>query len=275
RVRGRGAGAGGRAQPRRRRRAGGAAVPGDHRPPRPADPVGGHEADRRRGPGGGVGAVRRRQPRLQQHPVQVPPARRRLDAGAARVNGSLAAVTGGLAAGAALTHERYVGQALARREDDRVLRGEACYVDDIELPGMAHAAFARSPHAHARVTAVQVPDELPPGVLAFVTPADLEGRVKRYPKVAMEGMEVSDDQHPILPEGEVRYAGQPVAGVIAESRALAEDAAELIEVDYEPLDAVVDPPASEHAMVRFAHSSGDVDGAFARAEHVVSGHYGM
>ena len=180
---------------------------------------------------------------------------------------SLAAVT--------LTSERYVGRALARREDERVLRGEALYVDDIELPGMAHAAFARSPHAHARVTAVRVPDEPPPGVLAFVTPADLEGRVQRYPKVAIEGMEVSDDQHPILPEGEVCYAGQPVAGVIAESRALAEDAAELIEVDYESLDAVVDPRASEHAMVRFARSGGDVDGAFARAAHVVSGHYGM
>jgi aerobic carbon-monoxide dehydrogenase large subunit len=180
-----------------------------------------------------------------------------------------------VAAGAALSTEPYVGRALARREDERVLRGEARYVDDIELPGTAHAAFARSPHAHARVTAVRVPDERPPGVLAFVTPESLAGRVQRYPKVAMEGMEVSDDQHPILPEGEVRYAGQPVAGAIAESRALAEDAAELIEVDYEPLDAVVDPRESQHAMVRFAKSSGDVDGAFAAAAHVVSRHYGM
>ena len=180
-----------------------------------------------------------------------------------------------MGADAALTERRYVGRALARREDERVLRGRARYVDDIELPGMAHAAFVRSPHAHARVLAVRAPEELPPGVLAVLTPADLEGRVHRYPKVAMEGMEVSDDQHPILPEGEVGYAGQPVAGVIAESRALAEDAAELVEVDYEPLDAVVDPRASEHAMVRFARSSGDVDGAFARAAHVVSGHYGM
>src|SRR5215470_13931361 len=152
-------------------------------------------------------------------------------AGARVASGSLAAVT--------LTQGRYVGRALARREDERVLRGRARYVDDIELDGMAHSAFVRSPHAHARVTAVRVPDELPPGVLAFVTPDSLAGRVKRYPKVTVEGMEVSDDQHPILPEGEVRYAGQPVVGVIAESRALAEDAAELIEVDYEPLDAVV------------------------------------
>jgi aerobic carbon-monoxide dehydrogenase large subunit len=125
------------------------------------------------------------------------------------------------------------------------------------------------------VSAVRVPSELPPGVLAFVTPEALAGRLKRYPKVAMEGMEVSDDQHPILPEGEVRYVGQPVVGVVAESRALAEDFAEEIEVDYEPREPVVDPRASREALVRWAHSGGDVDGAFARAAHVVSGHYGM
>jgi carbon-monoxide dehydrogenase large subunit len=180
-----------------------------------------------------------------------------------------------VAAGAALTPQPYVGRALARREDERVLRGAACFVDDIELAGMAHVAFVRSPHAYARVRGVRVPPELPPGVLAVVTPADLEGRVKRYPKVAMEGMEVSDDQHPILPEGEVRYVGQPVAGVAAESRALAEDFAEEVDVDYEALEAVVDPRASHEAIVRWSHSGGDVDGAFARAAHVVSGHYGM
>jgi carbon-monoxide dehydrogenase large subunit len=169
----------------------------------------------------------------------------------------------------------YVGRGLARREDERVLRGAAQYVDDIELDGMAHAAFVRTPHAFARVGTVRVPDERPPGVLAVITPADLAGRVKRYPKVAMEGMEVSDDQHPILPEGEVRYVGQPVVGVVAESRALAEDFAEEIEVDYAPLEPCVDPRASREALVRWSHSGGDVDGAFARAAHVVSGRYGM
>jgi carbon-monoxide dehydrogenase large subunit len=178
-----------------------------------------------------------------------------------------------VAAGAELTP--YVGRALTRREDERVLRGRARYVDDIELPGMAHAAFARSPHAHARVGEVRVPPELPPGVFAVITPAYLEGRVRRYPKVAMEGMEVSDDQHPVLPEGEVRYVGQPVAGVIAESRALAEDFAEEIEIDYAPLEPVVDARASDAALVRWSHSGGDVEAAFARADHVVSGRYGM
>ena len=180
-----------------------------------------------------------------------------------------------MAAGAALTSGRYVGRALTRREDERVLRGRTRYVDDIDLPGMAHLAVVRSPHAYARVGAVRVPRPLPRDVFAVITPADLEGRVRRYPKVAIEGMEVSDDQHPVLPEGEVRYAGQPVAGVVAASRALAEDAAEEIEVEYEPLDVVVDPRASDEALVRWVHAGGDVDGAFARAAHVVTGRYGM
>jgi carbon-monoxide dehydrogenase large subunit len=178
-------------------------------------------------------------------------------------------------AGAAPGPRPYVGQALTRREDDRVLRGRARYVDDIELADMAHIAFVRSPHARARVGAVRVPRTLPPGVFAVVTPDDLAGRVKRYPKAAIDGMEVSDDQHPVLPDGEVRYAGQPVAAVVAASRALAEDLAEEIEVDYDPLEAVVDPRASDEALVRWAHAGGDVDGAFARAAHVVSGRYGM
>jgi aerobic carbon-monoxide dehydrogenase large subunit len=180
-----------------------------------------------------------------------------------------------VAAGAGLSREPLVGRPLARREDERVLRGRARYVDDIELDGMAHAAFVRSPHAHARVGAVHVPGDRPPGVLAVVAPDDLAGRVQRYPKVAIEGMEVTDDQHPVLPEGEVGYAGQPVVGVVAESRALAEDFAERIEVDYEPLDAVVDVRDSEHALVRWSKTAGDVDAAFARADRVVSGHYGM
>jgi carbon-monoxide dehydrogenase large subunit len=180
-----------------------------------------------------------------------------------------------VAAGAELKPEPYVGRPLARREDERVLRGHARYVDDIELPGMAHIAFVRSPHAFARVGALNVPAARPPGVFAVIAPGDLAGRVQRYPKVAMEGMEVSDDQHPVLPEGEVRYVGQPVAGVVAESRALAEDFAEEIDVEYEPLEAVIDPRASEHALMRFVHSGGAVEEAFARAEHVVSGRYGM
>jgi carbon-monoxide dehydrogenase large subunit len=180
-----------------------------------------------------------------------------------------------VAAGVALKPGRYVGTAQRRREDARVLRGEAHFVDDIELPGLVHMAFVRSPLAHARIADLRVPGDLGTGVLGVWTPADLEGRVKRFPKLALEDVEVSDDQHPVLPEGEVRYAGQPVAAVAARSRAEAEDAAELVEVDYDPLEPVVDPRAAQDAMVRWHRTGGDVDDAFARAEHVVGARYGM
>jgi aerobic carbon-monoxide dehydrogenase large subunit len=180
-----------------------------------------------------------------------------------------------VAAGVALKPGRYVGAAVRRREDARVLRGEARYVDDIELPGMAHIAFVRSPHAHARVGAIRAPDDLGAEVLGMWTAADLAGRAKRFPKLTVEDVEVSDDQHPVLAEDEVRYVGQIVAAVVAGSRAEAEDAAELVEVDYEPLDVVVDPRAAEAAMVRWSRSGGPVDEAFARAEHVVGARYGM
>ena len=180
-----------------------------------------------------------------------------------------------MATGAELKPGRYLGRALPRREDARILRGEARYVDDIELPGLAHMAFVRSPHAHARVGAVRVPETLGAGVLGVFTAAELAGRVQPFPKLTVEDVEVSDDQHPILPDDEVRYVGQPVAGVVADTRALAEDAAELVEVDYEPLDAAVDPSAADDWLVRWSRSRGGVDDAFAAAEHVVRGHYGM
>jgi carbon-monoxide dehydrogenase large subunit len=180
-----------------------------------------------------------------------------------------------VAAGVALRPGRYVGAAVPRREDARVLRGEARYVDDIELPGMAHIAFVRSPHAHARVGEIRVPHELGPGVLGAWTAADLAGRAKRFPKLTVEDVEVSDDQHPVLAEDEVRYVGQIVAAVVAGSRAEAEDAIELVEVDYEPLEVVVDPREAEDAMVRWSRTGGAVDEAFARAEHVVGARYGM
>ena len=87
--------------------------------------------------------------------------------------------------------------------------------------------------------------------------------------------EAADEPHPLLADGEVRYAGQPVALVVAASRALAEDAAELVEVEYEPLDAVVDPRAATAALMRFDARRGDVDGAFAAAAHVVAARHAI
>ena len=163
---------------------------------------------------------------------------------------------------------RLVGQPVPRREDERILRGRTRYLDDIDPPEAVHVAFVRSPFAHARINGIEVPGELE-DVFAVVTAADLEGRVGDLPVQGFEGGEVSADGHPVLARDEVRYSGQPIAAVLAGSRAAAEDAAELVEVDYEPLDLVLDARASEVTMSSWHKVSGNVDGAFESAAHVV------
>jgi carbon-monoxide dehydrogenase large subunit len=167
---------------------------------------------------------------------------------------------------------RLVGRPLRRREDERILRGGTRYLDDIDPPGAAHVAFVRSPFAHARIGAVGVPDELD-GVFEVITAADLEARATDLPVQGFPGGEVSDEGHPLLARDEVRYAGQPVAAVLAESRALAEDAAELVEIEYEPLEPVLEARDSNVTMARWHRVSGDVDGIFDTAARVVrAGH---
>jgi carbon-monoxide dehydrogenase large subunit len=173
----------------------------------------------------------------------------------------------------------YVGQPLRRREDVRFLTGAARYLDDLDPPGVAHAAFHRSFYAHARILSVDVEQaRAQPGVLAVLTAAELAG-LPTLPLVAPEGMAVADVGHPVLARGKVRYVGEPIAVVVAESRAAAEDAAELAAVDYEPLDAVVDPrapspflhdAAPDGVLARWSQTAGDVEGAFARAARVVA-----
>jgi aerobic carbon-monoxide dehydrogenase large subunit len=164
--------------------------------------------------------------------------------------------------------ERLAGQPLLRREDERILRGRTRYLDDIDPPGVAHVAFVRSPFAHARIGGIDVPEGLE-DVFAVITAADLEGVVGDLPVQGFEGGEVSAEGHPVLARDEVRYSGQPVAAVLGGSRAAAEDAAELVEVDYEPLDPVLEARASEVTMSRWHKLTGDVDGAFESAAHVV------
>jgi aerobic carbon-monoxide dehydrogenase large subunit len=167
-----------------------------------------------------------------------------------------------------------IGQAVTRREDARVLRGEARYVDDIERPHCAHAALVRSPHAHAAIKAIRAPDAAG-GLIAVLTAEDLGDRARPSEVPALDGMELTEERHPILAGAEVRYAGQPVALVIAESRALAEDAAELVDVEYDVRPAVVDGATSDHALMRWSRKRGDVDAAFAAAAHVVGGSYSL
>jgi aerobic carbon-monoxide dehydrogenase large subunit len=177
-------------------------------------------------------------------------------------------------AGGAVTGRLLVGAPVPRREDERILRGRARYLDDIELPRMAHAAFVRSPHARARIAAVR-PPERADGLLAVLSAPDLAGRARPFPVQVPEGATAADAGHPVLADGEVRYVGQPVAIVVAETRALAEDAVELVDVEYEPLDAVVDPRTAPERLLDWSRAAGDVDGAFAHAEHVVSGRYAL
>jgi aerobic carbon-monoxide dehydrogenase large subunit len=138
----------------------------------------------------------------------------------------------------------YVGAPLRRREDHRLLTGGSCFVDDIRLPGMVHAAIVRSPHAHARIVCIDAAAARQMrGVAAVLTAHDLPSPVPRIPAPPMfPGIAAA--LHPLLAGEVVRYVGQPVAVAAADSRYAAEDAAEAIRVEYEPLSAVVDVDAA-------------------------------
>jgi aerobic carbon-monoxide dehydrogenase large subunit len=135
---------------------------------------------------------------------------------------------------------RVVGRSIRRKEDARLLTGRGQYVADFRLPGMLHAAVLRSSHAHARVGAVRAEAALAlPGVVAVVTADDL-GDIGRIPVRLGSRPRVVACLQPPLARDRVRYVGEPVAAVVAGSRYLAEDALDLVEVDYDPLPAVPD-----------------------------------
>ncbi|HSC01719.1 MAG TPA: xanthine dehydrogenase family protein molybdopterin-binding subunit [Solirubrobacteraceae bacterium] len=161
-----------------------------------------------------------------------------------------------------------IGQPLRRREDLALVRGQGRYVDDLDLPGLAHVAFVRSHHARARILDIRLPDRAP-GLLRVLTATDLAGCARPLPVIAPESVHVEGMPHPILAAGEVRYAGQPVAAVVAESRAQAVDAAELVQVEYAALEAAVDPREAPETLMRWERTVGDVAGAVNRAAHRV------
>lgn len=139
----------------------------------------------------------------------------------------------------------YVGQPMLRVEDERLLTGKGVFVDDIHLPDMLHAAILRSQAAHARIRGIDAAGARAlPGVIAVLTAADLPHPLPRIPvRIApIEGAERF--LQPVIAEDRARYVGEPLAIVIAESQAVAEDARELIEVDLEPLDPVADIAAA-------------------------------
>src|SRR5579884_272174 len=136
-----------------------------------------------------------------------------------------------------------VGSPIKRREDPRLITGQATYVDDIKLPGMLYMAVLRSPYGHARIKSITTDAARNhPGVAAVYTAKDLKDTVGTVPvavplgKIA-EGMGARTP----LAEDKVRFYGDTVAVVIADDPYTARDAADLIEVDYEPLPAAIDP----------------------------------
>jgi carbon-monoxide dehydrogenase large subunit len=152
-----------------------------------------------------------------------------------------------------------IGRPVRRRDDERILSGRSRFLDDIRLDGTLHMAFVRSPHARARVRSVRG---------ALWTAADIRGHAEPARVDAPPGLQVADAPHPVLAGDEVAYVGQPVAVVVGESRAEAEDAADRVVVEYEPLEPVLDPRAGDE-LARWEQRGGDVAGAFARAAHVV------
>src|SRR5256884_8235591 len=160
---------------------------------------------------------------------------------------------------------KYFGAAVKRREDPRFLRGEARYVDDVKLAGMLHAAFLRSPHSHARIQAIHAEAARAlPGVAAVFTFVELERWMKPLPifgapppgLAAAIRFDVRQAPQWALCRDRARYVGEIVAMVVAESRARAEDAVDLIEVEWEPLPPVADMVEAGEAASPPIHPGG-------------------
>lgn len=131
-----------------------------------------------------------------------------------------------------------IGRSIKRKEDPKFLTGTATYIDDIRIPRLAHAVFLRSPYPHAKIKQIDVKDALSyPGVIAIVTGKDLH----RIPVTKHGGAR----ERYILAKEKVRFVGEAVAGVAAETKAQAEDAIDAIRVDYEPLNPVVEAEVAQ------------------------------
>ena len=135
----------------------------------------------------------------------------------------------------------HIGEAVLRREDERFLTGAGQYTDDIVLAAQAHAVFVRSPHAHARLLGVDTAAaRAAPGVIGVLTGADVAAdKINGLPCgwliTSTSGQPMKEPPHPILALDTVRYVGDAVAMVVAETLQQARDAAELVQADYDPL----------------------------------------
>jgi carbon-monoxide dehydrogenase large subunit len=186
--------------------------------------------------------------------------------------------------------ENGMGASVARREDRRFLLGKGRYTDDIVLPQQSHAVFVRSPYAHAAIRSINASQALAaPGVLAVLTGEDvaadgLGGIPCGWTITNKDGSKMVAPPHPALAYKTARHAGDPVAMVVAKTKAQAKDAAQLVEVDYDPLPAVahLKVATADGAPLVWDEAPGNVcfdwhlgdavptDAAFAQAAHVTS-----
>jgi len=175
----------------------------------------------------------------------------------------------------------WIGKDIKRREDPDLLTGRAEYTNDVKLPGMLYAAVLRSPYAHARIVSIDTSAAKKlPGVHAVLTGSDATEVIDPVPAFCAEPV-----VERAIAVDKVRYAGEAVVAVAAESRYIAEDALELVQIDWEPLPAVIDllaamepdaPKVHENLPSNVVYNQvftfGDVDGDFARADHVIKRH---
>jgi carbon-monoxide dehydrogenase large subunit len=179
---------------------------------------------------------------------------------------------------------RIFGSAIRRREDPRLLTGTAKYTADITLPGQLHAAILRSPHGHARIRKIDTSAaKAAPGVVAAFTGADTEGVLQSIPCAwLVPNSDLKVSPYPAMAKSVVRYVGDAVAVVVAESAQQAYDAVDLVDVDYEPLPVTIDPEkavkpgapqlhmeAPNNIAFKWTVAGGDVEAAFKNAEVVV------
>jgi CO/xanthine dehydrogenase Mo-binding subunit len=174
----------------------------------------------------------------------------------------------------------WVGKGLARKEDNRLLRGRGKFIDDIKLHNMLYLKFVRSPYAHAKVTSLDTSAaEALPGVICTLTGAEIAKQTNPFIEIGPDPFAKIKD-YP-LAVSKVRYQGEPVAAIVATSPQIADDAAELVQVEYESLDVVVDAEealkdavllhddAGTNRVWRGVFEYGDIEKAFREAAHIV------
>ncbi len=180
------------------------------------------------------------------------------------------------------TATRYIGKRMKRKEDPRLIQGIGHYVDDLQLSGMHHAAIVRSPHAHARIRSLDTSKaRTAPGVALVLTGADIRGAIGPVPCAAQIPDMKAALRHPLATD-KVRFVGEPVAVVVAADRYAARDAADLVEVDYEPLTPVVNPEKAlakgaplvyeqfkDNVAYRWELEGGDLKKAFKQADKMI------